>query len=107
MNSNDVILAAKNQIDIVNTTDTDSTRTTNESKSASVGVLIGTGGFGVSTAMSKANSDLATQNNNHVKCAQRREKKLKTFISHKKTKPKTRSKNPTAAVTTQSNYPVR
>ncbi|XOC93518.1 hemagglutinin repeat-containing protein [Burkholderia sp. 22PA0106] len=96
---------------IVNTKDTDSTRTTNESKSASVGISVGTGGFGVSAAMSKANgdgnSDFATQNNNHAKCAQRREKKLKTFISHKKTKPKTRSKNSTAAVTTQSNYPVR
>ncbi|WP_175894762.1 hemagglutinin repeat-containing protein [Burkholderia pseudomultivorans] len=70
VNANDVILAAKNQVTIVNTTDTDSTRSTNESKSASVGVSVGTGGFGVSAAMSKANgdgnSDLATQNNSHV-----------------------------------------
>ncbi|KVL01891.1 hemagglutinin repeat-containing protein [Burkholderia cepacia] len=73
VNANDVILAAKNQVNIVNTTDTDSTRSTNESKSASVGVSVGTGGFGVSAAMSKANgdgnSDLATQNNSHVSAA--------------------------------------
>ncbi len=73
VNANDVILAARNQVSIVNTTDTDSTRSTNESKSASVGVSVGTGGFGVSAAMSKAdgdgNSDLATQNNSHVNAA--------------------------------------
>ncbi|OXI21286.1 hemagglutinin repeat-containing protein [Burkholderia sp. AU15512] len=73
VNATDVILAAKNQVNIVNTTDTDSTRSTNESKSASVGVSVGTGGFGVSAAMSKANgdgnSDLATQNNSHVNAA--------------------------------------
>ncbi|VWC77495.1 hemagglutinin [Burkholderia lata] len=73
VNANDVILAAKNQVNIVNTTDTDATRSTNESKSASVGVSVGTGGFGVSAAMSKANgdgnSDLATQNNSHVNAA--------------------------------------
>ncbi len=73
VNANDVTLAAKNQVNIVNTTDTDSTRSTNESKSASVGVSVGTGGFGVSAAMSKANgdgnSDLATQNNSHVSAA--------------------------------------
>lgn len=73
VNANDVILAAKNQVNIVNTTDTDSTRSTNESKSASVGVSVGTGGFGVSAAMSKANgdgnSDLAAQNNSHVNAA--------------------------------------
>ncbi|KAB0661648.1 hemagglutinin repeat-containing protein, partial [Burkholderia diffusa] len=73
VNANDVILAAKNQVNIVDTTDTDSTRSTNESKSASVGVSVGTGGFGVSAAMSKANgdgnSDLATQNNSHMNAA--------------------------------------
>ncbi|WP_198364088.1 hemagglutinin repeat-containing protein, partial [Burkholderia ubonensis] len=73
VNANDVILAAKNQVNIVNTTDTDSTRSTNESKSASLGVSVGTGGFGVSAAMSKANgdgnSDLATQNNSRVNAA--------------------------------------
>nr|WP_081059073.1 hemagglutinin repeat-containing protein [Burkholderia anthina] len=48
----------------------DSTRSTNESKSASVGVSYGTGGFGVSAPMSRAhgdaNSDAATQNNTHI-----------------------------------------
>ncbi|WP_081085658.1 hemagglutinin repeat-containing protein [Burkholderia stagnalis] len=70
VNASDVILAAKNQVNIINTTDTDSTRSANKSKSASVGVSVGTGGFGISAAMSKANgdgnSDLATQNNSHV-----------------------------------------
>ncbi len=73
VNANDVILAAKNQVNIVNTTDTDSTRSTNDSRSASVGVSVGTGGIGVSAAMSKAsgdgNSDLVTQNNSHVNAA--------------------------------------
>ncbi|WP_186093753.1 hemagglutinin repeat-containing protein [Burkholderia gladioli] len=73
VNANDVILAAKNQVNIVNTTDTDSTRSTNDSKGASMGVSVGTGGFGVSAAMSKAsgdgNSDLVTQNNSHVNAA--------------------------------------
>ncbi|MEX3857196.1 hemagglutinin repeat-containing protein [Paraburkholderia sp. BR10923] len=70
VNASDVILAANNQVNIVNTTDTDSTRSSNESQSASVGISYGTGGFGVSAAMSKANgdgnSDLATQNNSRV-----------------------------------------
>ncbi len=73
VNANDVILAAKNQVNIVNTTDMDSTRSTNDSRSASVGVSVGTGGFGVSAAMSKAsgdgNGDLVTQNNSHVSAA--------------------------------------
>ncbi|PRD96308.1 hemagglutinin, partial [Burkholderia ambifaria] len=73
VNANDVILAANNQVNIINTTDTDSTRSTNESKSASVGVSFGTSGFGISAAMSKANgdgnSDLAAQNNSHVNAA--------------------------------------
>ncbi|WP_336817539.1 hemagglutinin repeat-containing protein, partial [Burkholderia gladioli] len=73
VNANVVILAAKNQVNIVNTTDTDSTRSTNDSKGASMGVSVGTGGFGVSAAMSKAsgdgNSDLVTQNNSHVNAA--------------------------------------
>ncbi|WP_423191413.1 hemagglutinin repeat-containing protein [Burkholderia multivorans] len=49
---------------------TDSTRSTNKSSSASVGVSFGTGGFGVSAAMSRAhgdaNSDAAMQNNTHI-----------------------------------------
>ncbi|WP_175689828.1 hemagglutinin repeat-containing protein [Burkholderia anthina] len=66
----DVLLQATNKVNLVNSTDTDSTRSTNESKSASVGVSYGTGGFGVSASMSRAhgdaNSDAATQNNTHI-----------------------------------------
>ncbi|WP_250888216.1 hemagglutinin repeat-containing protein [Ralstonia solanacearum] len=70
VNAQNVLLKAKNQVNLVNSTDTDSTRSTNESKSASVGVSYGTGGWGVSASMSKAhgdaNSDASTQNNTHV-----------------------------------------
>ncbi|WP_254706803.1 hemagglutinin repeat-containing protein [Ralstonia pseudosolanacearum] len=70
VNAQNVLLHAKNQVNLVNSTDTDSTRSTNESKSASVGVSYGTGGWGVSASMSKAhgdaNSDASTQNNTHV-----------------------------------------
>lgn len=73
VNANDVILAANNQVNLVNTTDTDSTRSTNESSSASVGVSYGTQGFGVAASMSRAhgnaNSDTAVQNNAHVTAA--------------------------------------
>ncbi|RQZ59632.1 hemagglutinin repeat-containing protein [Burkholderia sp. Bp9004] len=70
VSGNDVLLAAKNQIDLQNTTNTDSTRSSNSSSSASVGVSIGTNGIGVSAAMSRAhgdgNSDAVMQNNSHV-----------------------------------------
>ncbi|WP_310042825.1 hemagglutinin repeat-containing protein [Paraburkholderia caribensis] len=70
VNANDVLLAAKNQVNLLNTTNTDTTRSTNESSSASVGVSYGTNGWGVSASMSKAhgdaNSDAATQTNTHV-----------------------------------------
>ncbi|CAG4886004.1 hemagglutinin repeat-containing protein [Paraburkholderia saeva] len=73
VNANDVILAARNQVNLVNTTDTDSTRSSNESSSASVGISYGTQGFGVDASMSKAhgngNSDAAMQNNAHVTAA--------------------------------------
>ncbi|MBK5124796.1 hemagglutinin repeat-containing protein [Burkholderia sp. R-69980] len=73
VNANDVILAARNQVNLVNTTDTDSTRSSNESSSASVGISYGTQGFGVDASMSKAhgngNSDAAMQNNTHVTAA--------------------------------------
>jgi len=73
VNANDVILAAKNQVNLINTTDTDSTRSSNESSSGSVGISYGTQGFCVSAAMSKAhgdgNSDAAMQNNTHVTAA--------------------------------------
>ncbi|WP_460902163.1 hemagglutinin repeat-containing protein, partial [Paraburkholderia jirisanensis] len=71
--ANDVILAAKNQVNLVNTTDTDTTRSSNQSSSASVGVSYGTQGFGISASMAKAhgdaNSDLATQNSTHINAA--------------------------------------
>jgi len=73
VSGNDVALAAKNQVNLLNSTDTDSTRSTNESSSASVGVSYGTQGFGVSASMSNAhgdsNSDAAMQNNSHVTAA--------------------------------------
>lgn len=66
----DVLLKATNKVNLVNSTDTDSTRSTNASTSAGVGVSYGTGGFGVSASMSRAhgdaNSDAATQNNTHI-----------------------------------------
>ncbi|WP_425127550.1 hemagglutinin repeat-containing protein [Burkholderia gladioli] len=70
VSGNDVLLAAKNQIDLRNTTNTDSTRSSNSSSGGSVGVSIGTNGIGVSASMSRAhgdgNSDAAMQNNSHV-----------------------------------------
>ncbi|RKR45363.1 hemagglutinin repeat-containing protein [Paraburkholderia sp. BL17N1] len=73
VNANDVILAAKNQVNLVNTTDTDSTSSTNRSSSASVGISYGTQGWGVDASASKAkgdgNSDAAMQNNTHVSAA--------------------------------------
>ncbi|NML34247.1 hemagglutinin repeat-containing protein, partial [Paraburkholderia antibiotica] len=71
VSANDVILAAKNQVNVINTTDTDSTRSSNSSSSASIGVqyTLG-GGFGVSAAMANAhgdaNSDASIQNASHV-----------------------------------------
>jgi len=73
VNANDVILAAKNQVNLANTTDTDSARSTNQSSSASVGVSYGTQGFGVDASASKAhgnaNRDATMQNNTHVTAA--------------------------------------
>jgi len=70
VNAKNVLLQANNQVNLTGSTDTDSTRSTNESKSASFGVSYGTGGFGVSASMSKAhgdaNSDAQTQNNTHI-----------------------------------------
>ncbi|QTO45696.1 hemagglutinin repeat-containing protein [Burkholderia latens] len=70
VSGNDVLLVAKNQIDLQNTTNTDSTRSSNSSSGSSVGVSIGTNGIGVSASMSRAhgdgNSDAAMQNNTHV-----------------------------------------
>lgn len=70
VSANDVVLAAKHQIDIVNTTNTDVTQSSNRSSSASVGVSFGTNGFGVSASMAKAhgdgNSNAVIQNASHI-----------------------------------------
>jgi filamentous hemagglutinin len=70
VNANDVVLAAKNQVSIVNTTNTDVTQSSNSSSSASVGVSITTSGFGVSASMQNAhgdgNSNASIQNASHV-----------------------------------------
>lgn len=57
VSGNDVLLAAKNQIDLRNTTSADSTRSSNSSSGGSVGVSIGTNGIGVSASMSRAHGD--------------------------------------------------
>ncbi|WP_213308749.1 beta strand repeat-containing protein [Paraburkholderia sacchari] len=73
VSANDVLIAAKNQVNVINTTDKDSTRSSNSSSSASAGVSFGTQGFGVSAAMSNAhgdaNSDARIQNASHVNAA--------------------------------------
>ncbi|MFM0492080.1 hemagglutinin repeat-containing protein, partial [Paraburkholderia graminis] len=71
VNAKDVVLAAKDKVNVINTTDTDSTRSSNSSSSASIGVqyTLG-GGFGVSAAMATAhgdaNSDASIKNASHV-----------------------------------------
>ena len=73
VSADNVILQAAHQVDLRHSTDTDSTRSTNESSSASVGVSYGSQGFGVSASMAKAhgdaNSDAVTRNNTHVNAA--------------------------------------
>ncbi|MFM0741441.1 hemagglutinin repeat-containing protein [Paraburkholderia xenovorans] len=70
VNATDVALIAKNQVNLLNTTNTDSTRSSNSSSSASVGVSIGTSGVGISASMQNAhgdgNSDASMQNNTHI-----------------------------------------
>ena len=73
VSADNVILQAAHQVDLRHSTDTDSTRSTNESSSASVGVSYGSQGFGVSASMAKAhgdaNSDALTRNNTRVNAA--------------------------------------
>ncbi|TAM52854.1 MAG: filamentous hemagglutinin N-terminal domain-containing protein [Paraburkholderia sp.] len=68
--ANDVLLVAANKVNLFHSSDTESTRSTNESSSASVGVSFGTNGWGMSAAMSravgKANSDAVMRNNTHI-----------------------------------------
>ncbi len=71
VSANDVVLAAKDKINVINTTDTDSTRSSNSSSSASIGVQYAPGGGpGVSAAMANAhgdaNSDTSIQNASHI-----------------------------------------
>ncbi|APD13294.1 hypothetical protein RO07_10215 [Pandoraea pulmonicola] len=70
VDAKDVLLQATNQVNLRNSTDTESSRSENESKSGSFGVSFGTGGLGVSASMSRANgdanSDSAFQNNTHI-----------------------------------------
>ncbi len=70
VSANDVLLAAKNQVNLVNTTNTDVTQSSNSSSGSSVGVSIGTNGLGVSASMQQAhgdgNSSAATQNNTQI-----------------------------------------
>ncbi len=70
VSANDVLLAGANQVNIVNTTNTDVTQSSNSSSSASVGVSVGTNGVGISASMANAhgdgNSSAAIQNASHV-----------------------------------------
>ncbi len=70
IDAKDVLLQANNQVNVLSSKDTESTRSDNESKSGSFGVSFGTGGWGVSASLSKstgdANSDSTFQNNSHI-----------------------------------------
>jgi filamentous hemagglutinin len=70
VDATDVVLTAKDRVNLVNRTDTDSSCSTNESSSLSVGVSYGTQGYGVDASGAKAhghsNSDSDMQNNTHI-----------------------------------------
>ncbi|VVE30858.1 filamentous hemagglutinin [Pandoraea capi] len=70
IDAKDVLLQANNQVNILSSKDTESTRSDNESKGGSFGVSFGTSGWGVSASFSKsngdANSDSTFQNNSHI-----------------------------------------
>ncbi|GJH25511.1 hypothetical protein CBA19CS42_13365 [Caballeronia novacaledonica] len=70
VDATDVVLAAKDSVNLISTANTDSMRSTNESSSSSFGVSFGTQGWGADASMSKANghanSDSTTQNNTHI-----------------------------------------
>ncbi|VBB15912.1 Filamentous hemagglutinin,Uncharacterized conserved protein,filamentous hemagglutinin family N-terminal domain,haemagglutination activity domain [Burkholderia stabilis] len=74
VNAANVALIANNQVNLVNTTDTDKTQSSYSSSGSSVGVSIGTNGVGVSASMQRAhgdgNSDAAIQNNTHINASQ-------------------------------------
>ncbi|WP_150739181.1 hemagglutinin repeat-containing protein [Pandoraea anapnoica] len=70
VDARDVLLQATNQVNLRNSTDTESMRSDNQSKNAGFGVSYGTSGFGISASVSKgngdANTDSAFQNNTHI-----------------------------------------
>ncbi|MCI3207171.1 hemagglutinin [Pandoraea capi] len=70
VDARDVLLQATHQVNLRNSTDTESMRSDNQSKNLGFGVSYGTSGFGVSASMSKANGDANTdstfQNNTHI-----------------------------------------
>jgi len=70
IDAKDVLLQATNQVNVLSSKDTESTRSDNESKGGSFGVSFGTSGWGVSASFSKsngdANSDSTFQNNSHI-----------------------------------------
>ncbi|MDM8359643.1 hemagglutinin repeat-containing protein [Pandoraea communis] len=70
IDAKDVLLQATNQVNVLSSKNTESTRSDNESKSGSFGVSFGTSGWGVSASFSKsngdANSDSTFQNNSHI-----------------------------------------
>ncbi|QDX22357.1 hypothetical protein FP568_14600 [Pandoraea pnomenusa] len=70
IDAKDVLLQATNQVNVLSSKDTESTRSDNESKGGSFGVSFGTSGWGVSASLSKsngdANSDSTFQNNSHI-----------------------------------------
>ncbi len=74
VNAANVALVANNQVNLVNTTATDKTQSSNSSSGSSVGVSIGTNGLGVTASLQRAhgdgNSDAAIQNNTHINASQ-------------------------------------
>ncbi|CAN7524065.1 hemagglutinin repeat-containing protein [Trinickia sp. LjRoot230] len=70
-----VLLQANNRIDLLSSVDTHRTRSTSESKSASVGVSYGVDGVGVSGSVSyargDANADASSHNNTHINASDR------------------------------------
>ncbi|WP_174995681.1 hemagglutinin repeat-containing protein [Pandoraea horticolens] len=70
IDAKDVLLQANNQVNVLSSKDTESTRSENESKNGSFGVSYGTSGWGASASFSKssgdANSDSTFQNNSHI-----------------------------------------
>jgi filamentous hemagglutinin len=71
VSAKDVVLAAKDRVNLLSTSGTDATRSSNRSSSASAGVSWTSGtGFGISASMQNAhgdaNSDAAMQNASHV-----------------------------------------